>query len=128
MASAGGGGHGFHGIDTPLSTCADRGAGRSPRNAKTLLNADRRHHHNDRPNEKAAVVVGRQSDMGGLQRAALRGPAQSGHAGRMSGPRNEALAEATSSYSEGRAAFRGPDAIPSTATLRCAYIPSRCAA
>src|SRR4029077_9583530 len=90
-----GGRHGFHGIDTRLSTCADRAAGRSPRDAKTLLNADRRHHHNDRPNEKAAVVVGRQSDMGGIQRAALRGPAQSGHAGRMSARYSQAASSSS---------------------------------
>ena len=34
-----------------------------------------------RPTEKAAVVVGRQFDVGGVQRAALRGPAQGGDAG-----------------------------------------------
>src|SRR5208282_6360651 len=39
------------------------------------------HHHNHRPTEKAAVVVGRQFDVGGVQRTALRGPAQSGDAG-----------------------------------------------
>ena len=36
-----------------------------------------------RPTEKAAVVVGRQCDVGGLQRAAVRGPAQGGDAGRV---------------------------------------------
>ena len=91
------------------SALALTGTGRSPRDAKTLLNDDRRHHHNDRPTEKAAVVVGRQSDMGGIQRAPLRGPAQSGHAGRMSAR----CSQAASSSSKALASLRSSVSNPS---------------
>ena len=81
MASAGGGRRRFHGTNTRRGACVDRATGRCPGNAQALPRGQRRHHHNHRPTEKAAVVVGRQFDVGGLQRTALRGPAQSGDAG-----------------------------------------------
>ena len=54
MASARGGRHGLHRIDTRLGTGADRAAGRSPRHAKPLRNGDRRHYHDHRPTEEAS--------------------------------------------------------------------------
>ncbi len=84
MASAGRRRRCFHRTHTRRGACVDRATDRRPRNAQTLPCGQRRHQQDHRPTEKAAVVVGRQYDVGGLQRAALRGPAQSGDAGGMS--------------------------------------------
>src|ERR1700733_15367116 len=108
MASAGGRRRRFHRTHTRRGACVDRATGRCPRNAQTLPCGQWRHHHNHRPTEKAAVVAGRQRDVGGLQRAALRGPAQGGDAGRVRAPHARVIAQAND-----RSPIGGPPCLTS---------------
>src|ERR1700681_514588 len=84
LGGSGSRGRTFHLSVACLGVRIDRATSRSTRSAQTIPFEQQNQQHDHRPAEKAAVVVIRQSEMGGLQRAALRGPAQGGDAGGLS--------------------------------------------